>query len=188
MWDKGLDKGGYGYIKRLRKRTALISILFIVLSVVIFVVGFITTKTRRNYLSIVSAIGMLPAAKFLVLFLITFKIRPLSLDKYRKISNTLKLDNILFDLLYTSHELNIAINACYYAKNNILNIYTSDSKLDKRKAIDIIIADYNFINLDNKIKWKIQIYKDFERFILEMNKQIDDFDSELKSFILSKSL
>ena len=60
---KSIPKGAFGYTNAHKKRQLLKTILFFLLPIGIFVVGFLTTKTKENYFTIIAVVGSLPACK-----------------------------------------------------------------------------------------------------------------------------
>lgn len=131
MWDRDLNKGSYGYMDRYKKRVFLISCFLLLLSISVFLLGVLSTGTKKNYLSIIAVVGVLPAAKFVVYFIISCKFKMLTLSEYEKIKD-LSLHQ-LYDLFYTTAELNIMINACSTSEEKVI-VYTKDNKLDKKRA------------------------------------------------------
>ena len=61
-----ITKGQYGYIAYQKKFTLIRTLIYFALCAAVFIIGFVTTGTRRNLLTIVAVLGCLPAAKSLV--------------------------------------------------------------------------------------------------------------------------
>ena len=63
---KKVKKGTYGYIKYQKIRTFLITFILFLIPMVIYVTGYIQTKTKLNLFTFVAILGCLPACKSLV--------------------------------------------------------------------------------------------------------------------------
>lgn len=61
-----ISKGEYGYISYARKMAIIRTVVMFVLCLAVFAIGYLTTGTRKNLLTIVAVLGCLPASKSLV--------------------------------------------------------------------------------------------------------------------------
>ena len=84
---KSIPKGAFGYTNAHKKRQLLKTILFFLLPIGIFVVGFLTTKTKENYFTIIAVVGSLPACKELVNVCMFVKRRSMSKELYEEIKS-----------------------------------------------------------------------------------------------------
>ena len=66
-------KGVHGYTDAHKKRQLLKTILFFLLPAAIFLIGYLTTGTKKNYFTIIAVVGCLPACKELVNVLMFWK-------------------------------------------------------------------------------------------------------------------
>lgn len=63
---KRIRKGEYGYIAYARRMAIIRTVVMFILCAAVFAIGYITTGTRKNLLTIVAVLGCLPASKSLV--------------------------------------------------------------------------------------------------------------------------
>ncbi len=63
---KRVPKGSSGYIRYEKVKRALIALLMFAIPLTIFFTGWITTGTRKNLLTVVAILGVIPAARFAV--------------------------------------------------------------------------------------------------------------------------
>ena len=68
-----IPKGSYGYIKNHRVVAALRTLLFFGVSIGLYVMGYVTTGSNKNLLTIVAVLGCLPACKSLVNLILFLK-------------------------------------------------------------------------------------------------------------------
>ena len=66
-------KGRFGYLKKQPIRLGLMALAVIISSVGIFLIGYINKGDSKNILSLVAVLGMLPAAKLIVSFIIQMR-------------------------------------------------------------------------------------------------------------------
>lgn len=64
-----VPKGSYGYLKAHRAVAAIRTLLFFGVSIGLYAMGYKTTGSNRNLLTIVAVLGCLPACKSLVNFI-----------------------------------------------------------------------------------------------------------------------
>ena len=63
MKKKRLEKGSYGYIDAYRRRHLLISLSWLTVVAVIFIVGILVFKTKLNFATLAAMLILLPAVK-----------------------------------------------------------------------------------------------------------------------------
>ena len=61
-----ISKGEPGYLKQQKKVVLIQTIVYFSISLAIFVIGYWSTKTKANLMSVVAVLGLLPASKSLV--------------------------------------------------------------------------------------------------------------------------
>ena len=61
-----ITKGCFGYLEAQRKKEIIRTIFYFALSAAIFVMGYVTTGTKMNLLTVVAVCGCLPASKSMV--------------------------------------------------------------------------------------------------------------------------
>lgn len=78
---KAVEKGSYGYIEARKKSQIIKSGIFFAIVAAIYYTGIIATGTRNNICTVIAILGVLPAAKFLVSYLVICKFKTPSKDK-----------------------------------------------------------------------------------------------------------
>ena len=63
---KKVKKGNIGYIRYEKVKRGLVAALMFAIPLIIFFTGLITTGTRKNLLTVVAILGVIPAARFAV--------------------------------------------------------------------------------------------------------------------------
>ena len=122
-------KGTYGYIRKKRVQTALVTAIMFIISLGIIITGYVTTGTKRNMLTIVGILGLLPASKSLVSLIMLLRARYASSDLYEKISRTDENLVSMYDMYFTSYKKNFAISHMV-VNNGVILGYSEDKSFD----------------------------------------------------------
>ncbi len=125
-----MSKGCYGYLARQKKKEILKTILFFALSLSLFAIGYLTTGTKKNLLTIVAMLGFLPASKSMVSMIMYLKAGGCSESCYQRLQEMqLSGMHILYDLYLTSYRSNFQISAMA-VRNQTICGYTEDANCD----------------------------------------------------------
>lgn len=124
-------KGNYGYIQAKRISVTIRTILFFAISLAIFIIGYVTTGTRKNLLTVVAVLGCLPACKSLVNMIMFFKAKGCSQTAMEKI--VLHEGHLIgmYDMYFTSYQKNFAVSHMV-VEDKIILAYTEDEKFDAK--------------------------------------------------------
>ena len=79
-------KGEYLYLQNRKKMEILKTVIFFGISAALYLAGYITTGSNKNYLTIVAVLGCLPASKSAVSMIMNLKIKGCSEKVYARIS------------------------------------------------------------------------------------------------------
>jgi hypothetical protein len=126
---KKTEKGCFGYLKRQRVIEWVKTVLYFALPIALFIMGLISTGTRKNLLTIVAVLGCLPASKSLVEAIMYQRAKSCSDACYEAVTKAAGDTKLLFDLYLTSYQKNFQISALAI-KNNALCGYTEDARCD----------------------------------------------------------
>ena len=102
-------KGEYGYLKKKRNRVLIYTLLSFAVSIALFVVGYVTTGTRKNLLTIVAVLGLLPASRSAVSLIMLFRAKGCSEKARDQIGKAAGGLVSMYDMYFTSYEKNYAV-------------------------------------------------------------------------------
>ncbi len=122
-------KGSYGYISYAKKKSVAQTILFFVLSFAIYALGYFSTGTNKNLLTIVAVLGLLPSCKSAVNMIMFLKASGCSAAAHEAIA---PFDDSLYgfyDLYFTSYQKNFPISHLVLC-GNVICAYTEKEKCD----------------------------------------------------------
>ncbi|MCR5254409.1 MAG: hypothetical protein K6D96_00625 [Acetatifactor sp.] len=153
-------KGTKNYIKTQTYYEIARTIIYFGISIAILVGGIITTKTKRNLLTVVAVLGFLPASKSLVNSIMFLRYKSLSEDKAGLIEEHAGSLCVLYDCVFTSYKQNFNIGHLVIKGNTVCGFCESE-KFDEKafyEHIDQILKNDNLKNVNVKIFTDINKY------------------------------
>lgn len=99
-------KGTRDYLKTQKKYEVLRTALYFAISLGLFIAGWAATKTRLNLLTVVAALGCLPACKSLVGMIMFLRFQGCSPENAEAIEAHMEGLSGLYDMVFTSYERN----------------------------------------------------------------------------------
>ncbi|MBQ8246391.1 MAG: hypothetical protein IJZ42_04605 [Lachnospiraceae bacterium] len=137
MAEKG--KGSFGYLKKQAVKQGLFALSMLAVCATIFLIGFFWLTQFSTILTVISVLGMLPVAKFIVSMILFMKAEKFSCDVHLheeiiKIAGNDK-ERLLagFDFYLTSYDKNFPLSAACVAKDCFI-AYTPWEKCDCNKC------------------------------------------------------
>lgn len=157
---KRVAKGKFGYTKSHRKFQILKLSIYAALAISIFAVGYITTKTTKNVLSIVAIVGALPISKELVGVVMSYKRKPMEEKLYEQIfSRAGELEQI-YELLFTTSETSYPVEAAIVEGKDVI-CYTADPKCD----VKTLQAHLQKMLAANDYKENVKVFTNLNKFL-----------------------
>lgn len=125
-------KGTYGYLKKQPVRTGLISLGMVAFSAFIFLFGYYKTHDVKNLFTLLAVLGMLPASKAIVSFIMSIKAEKYTCSKelFEITGPFLKDADVVhgYDFYLTSLKENFPIPVCIVCDKSVI-CYLTDKKL-----------------------------------------------------------
>lgn len=158
---KKVKKGSYGYIRYAKVKTFLITFVLFAVPLLIYVTGYIQTKTRLNLFTFVAILGCLPACKSLVSLIMIMLQKPMPADRYQE-ARAAAGDLVAgYELVFTAYEHTTPVNALIVCGDQVV-CYTPDEKADAaylEKHLSRILTLNNFPSAQPKVM------KDFRKYL-----------------------
>lgn len=182
-----IEKGQPGYIKARKMRYLLYAIIEFAIVAAVFILGYVQTKTRLNLFTVVAVVGCLPAAKMLVEFITMAPHKSVDAEKYREIEEKASLLTRVYDLIITSSEKVMPVDAIVISGHVVCG-YTSSPKTDEVKLAKSIKDTLKGQHYD---KMTVKIFHDYTAFLARaegMNNiaSVDGADSGRKERAIRK--
>lgn len=174
-------KGEYLYLQNKKKMEILKTIVFFGISAVLYLAGYITTGSNKNYLTIVAVLGCLPSSKSAVSMIMNLRIKGCSEKAYKVISEKLNKEEGVYNLYFTSYDKNYDM-AHVYVKGMTVIGFTENSKIvenDFEEHIKMIL------NKDAIKGVNVKLYKDLDKYVarIEQMQHLENEKSREKDIV-----
>ena len=156
-----IEKGTPGYLNARKIRLLLLTLLEFAIVIALLVLGYMQTGTRLNLLTVVAIVGCLPACKVLVGLITLLPYRTADQDKAAEIREKAPLLTTAFDLVITSREKIMPVEAVVISGNTVCG-YAPNRKTVPEEAAKHIrnILEENRLN-----KITVKIFSDYKPFL-----------------------
>lgn len=100
----GQKRGEFGYIRAKKKKTLLLTVLFTVVAIAIYVLGlFLNHMSRQNIFTVIAVLGVLPTVKQIVGFIVVFPYSSVPKEQYDRVCGVVPQGmQLMTDLVITS--------------------------------------------------------------------------------------
>lgn len=180
-------KGNFGYISAAKKRAVLFTLFCLGISLALFFVGWYTTGTKKNLLTIVAVLGCLPASKSMVNMIMLLKAKGCPKEVYEKVAPHIGNLICLFDLQMTSYERTFSIDSITLESKNICG-YASNPKCKPELAEQHI---RKMLEQGGFKEYTVKIFTDIEKYTTRMDQlqsETPHVNSEVVQLMLDISL
>ena len=166
-------KGTYGYIENHKAYVAIRTLIYFLLCVGLYVMGYVTTGSNKNLLTVVAILGCLPACKSLVNLIMFLKAKGCSQELMKKVH---KYDGNLttfYDLYFTTYQKNFAVSHMVL-KGNVLCGITENPKCDTNEAekhLEQMLTQEGIKNVT------VKIFSDTDKYIDRLS-QLNNLKTE----------
>ena len=161
-------KGEYGYMDSYKKSRLIISLIFAaMISFIVITMLFMFGSTQR-IMVIFAILLVLPFSKFLIGYIMCSTFKPLSKERYEKLSGETKeaTGNMLYDVVITRTE-GMKFYQSMYICNSRIYAFTDDKRFsDNKKSYETWIKEC--IN-GTKFDYTIKVFSDFDEYIKKVN-------------------
>lgn len=148
-----IQKGSYGYIENHKAVTALRTMVLVLVSVSLYVAGYVKTGSSRNLLTVVAVLGCLPACKSMVNFILFLKAKGCSEALKNEVCGFDGKLTAFYDMYFTSYQKNFPVSHMVL-KGNVLCGITENPKCDcsaAEKHLEQLLIQEGIKNLTVKI-------------------------------------
>lgn len=166
-------RGTKNYINSQKKYEIIRTLIYFGISASLFIAGYIATKTKTNYLTIVAVVGCLPACKSLISAIMFLRYKSASESLCKRLEN-LNYDLCeLYDMVFTSYDKNFSISHMVIAGNTVCGYTESNSFADKEFQTHI----NNVLKMDGHKNVTVKIFTDMEKYIERIN-QLNESEAD----------
>ena len=130
-------KGSCGYIRRKKIVLTCILIVVILISVGLFLCGYLATKTSKNILTVVAFLGVLPMAKALVSLILFLPHKSLPEDDFRQLSDAAGSTGTLYaDMIFTPCGRVLHLDAMYASRTEAACLLLAPNAKKEQQIVD----------------------------------------------------
>ena len=129
MMKNKVTKGSYEYLKNRKIQTILWTVLLFTVSASLFLTGVVTTGTKKNLLTIVAVLGVLPASRSLVTAFMYCKAKGCTAkwyDSHHELVGQFK--HGYYDLVFTTYETAYNVPVLVIKDGNICGLTYDEKK------------------------------------------------------------
>lgn len=176
---KKVLKGTKGYLAYAKKKALLWTIVLFMLSLGLFLTGYISTGSKENYLTIVAVLGCLPASRSLVNTIVKFRYHGISDEAFEKIDPHVQGMQTFCDLVFTSYEKNFEIHHMALQGNTLIG-YSSNQKCDAKaceKHLHELFVKNGLRQID------ITIFKEMPKYVKRLDSLAADSEVECEAVV-----
>ncbi len=188
MIKRKFTKGEYEYPTYQTKVVIIRTICYFLLALAVFLLGYFSTKTKENLLTVVAVCGLLPACKSLVSVIMYLRIPKFAENIYQTLTSKVGTVSVLYSIYLTSYKLNFPIN-CFGVRGNNLIGYTEFPSCDTaacEEHIKMLLLQNGLKNITVKI-FKEQ--KKFEDRLQQLqNLEVNHKENEILTLLCDISL
>jgi hypothetical protein len=175
-------KGQPGYLQSQKVYEMIRTLLFFAISLSLFFIGYFTSNTKANLLTIIAVLGCLPASKSAVSMILFLGCKSMSGQTASEITAHTQGMTSAYDMIFTSYSKNY--NICHLIiHGNSLYAYTQDTKLQEsqfQKHLEGIFAGEQ-IKLTS-----IKVYTDLSKYLARLDslKELTETNSSKENKLL----
>ncbi len=170
-----LAKGQMNYLDTQKKYELLKTIIFFALPTAIYIMGYVSTGSNANYLTVVAICGYLPACKSLVQTIMFLRYRSCPPELAEKIEAVKGDLDSVYDCVFTAYQDTFQINHMVVRGNTICGITTDTNFKEKefQQHLNKVLKADNIKNVT------IKVFTDENKYI-ERIKQLQDLENDEK--------
>ena len=113
-------KGEFGYFRRARNRSLLITLLLFAIPVAAFLIAWAVNRSRMNIVTVVAIVGCLPACRSLVNFIMLAMRKPMDKRLYDEIRAHQGRLDMRYEMYMTGYEKSAYIDAAAAAGRTVV--------------------------------------------------------------------
>lgn len=182
-----VNKGEFGYMKKRRKMALVGTIVMALIGALIFLTGlFLNDMSKQNIFTVIAVLFVLPGAKFLVRFLVTFPYETTTKERYELVEGKMVEGSTLYtDLVITSAEKVMHLDFAVVGNGQVICL------LGNGKQELSYIRQYLTKGVRNWGNgYKVKVVESEKTFLAEVSsmerKEVDEEEeSRVKSYLVS---
>ena len=166
-------KGDYLYLQNKKKMEIIKTTVFFGISAALYLAGYISTGSNKNYLTIAAVLGCLPASKSAVSMIMNLKVKGCSETTYKTISERMGKNAGAYNLYFTSYDKNYDMSHIFVKGMTVIG-FTENSKISESGFEEHIKT---ILNKDAIRGVNVKLYKDLDKYLTRIE-QMQNLENE----------
>lgn len=162
-------KGDHQYLHYKKRMETIKTIVFFGMSAALYISGYVTTGSNKNYLTIVAVLGCLPASKSAVSMIMNLRVKGCSERAYKVISQKFGEKTGAYNLYFTSYDKNYDMSHVF-VKGMTIIAFTENEKLSEAGFEEHMKT---VLNRDSIKGVNVKVYKDLEKYTARMEQMLN---------------
>lgn len=154
-------KGEYLYIQNKKKTEIIKTLLFFAISAALYIAGYVTTGSNKNYLTIVAVLGCLPASKSAVSMIMYLRTKGCSEKAYKAISEKIGEKEGAYNLYFTSYDKNYDLSHIFVKGMTVVGFMENGTAAEAEFEEHIKTV----LNRDAIKGVNVKLYKDLDKYL-----------------------
>lgn len=165
-------KGTENYLNTQKKYEIMRTLIYFGISAVLFVAGYLQTKSRINLLTVVAVLGCLPASKSAVNAIMFLRYKSCTPERAEQIKSNSDGLQVLFDCVFTSYKNNFKVSHLAVRGNTICG-FSEDADFQEK---DFYKHIGDILKLDGHKDATVKIFVSLPKYLerLEQMKMLAD--------------
>lgn len=177
-------RGTKDYLNSQRKYEIIRTSIYFSLSLALFAIGYITTGSRNNLLTIVAVLGCLPASKSLVSTIMYCKYKSLKKEDADLIEKHSEGLCCLYDLIFTTREKTYPVLHMTIRNQNVIG-YAASGMFSDKACEDHLKTS---LKIDHYTDLTVKIFFDIHKYTDRMEQLKNITDDSNKDIGISNTL
>lgn len=165
-------KGEYFYLQNKKKMEIIKTIVFFGISAALYISGYVTTGSNKNYLTIVAVLGCLPASKSAVSMIMNIRIKGCSESVFKAISKKVGKEGA-YNLYFTSYDKNFDLSHIFVKGMTVIGF----SENEKTAEAEFEEHIKTVLNRDGIKGVNVKLYKDLDKYLARIE-QMQNLENE----------
>ncbi len=166
-------KGTRNYVNSQKKYEIIRTIIYFAIPLSLFIAGYMATKTRMNWLTIVAVLGCLPASKSLISCIMFLRFKSCSKENCARLDACSYELTELYDMVFTTYSKTYNISHIVIKGNNICG-FTEMKNFTEKEFNEHLT---HVLKLDGHKNITIKIFTDLNKY-LDRIKQLNVLQTE----------
>lgn len=170
-----IDKGTIGYINRKKIYECIKTIIMFSFAIGLYLIGYLTLKTNKNFWTIFSVLSVLPAAKSAVSMIMFLRFSSLIENEYSLIESAKGNVPTKYEYIFTTSEKSFYVKAASCIDSTIIVLLNKTKNITEAELKEHISTA---IEREGFKGYSLKIYTDIDGYVNRLNEMNNKLSEE----------